>query len=186
MPLQEEVLEHISTGPSEFIATKWSKMPRFLILIIRWNFDIEKIRSLFPCTSSELHWPSLDNFDRMQQLPEPQSVLDALTDITIMNNSNISPRCHIALADRETRLFLKENPLRTIQGFSFTQGKLRDHFHQGTTESINLVASNFWQKIHWKGATSISFSTMRHHSNIVSLGKCSVQEKEQYPKIHVL
>jgi cysteine desulfurase / selenocysteine lyase len=127
------------------------------------NFDIEKIRSLFPVLHQEVHGKPLIYFDNAATTQKPQSVLDALTGYYNHDNSNIHRGAH-ALADRATRYF--EETRETIKDFIHAREAAEIIFTKGTTESINLVASTFGRKFIGKG-DEIIISTMEHHSNIV-------------------
>jgi cysteine desulfurase/selenocysteine lyase len=127
------------------------------------NFDIEKIRSLFPVLHQEVHGKPLIYFDNAATTQKPQSVLDALTGYYNHDNSNIHRGAH-ALADRATRYF--EETRETIKDFIHAGEAAEIIFTKGTTESINLVASTFGRKFIEKG-DEIVISTMEHHSNIV-------------------
>jgi len=127
------------------------------------NFDIDKIRSLFPVLHQEVHGKPLIYFDNAATTQKPQSVLDALTGYYNHDNSNIHRGAH-ALADRATRYF--EETRETIKDFIHAREAAEIIFTKGTTESINLVASTFGRKFIGKG-DEILISTMEHHSNIV-------------------
>jgi cysteine desulfurase/selenocysteine lyase len=127
------------------------------------NFDIEKIRSLFPVLHQEVHGKPLIYFDNAATTQKPQSVLDALTRYYNHDNSNIHRGAH-ALADRATRYY--EETRETIKDFIHAREAAEIIFTKGTTESINLVASTFGRKFIEKD-DEILISTMEHHSNIV-------------------
>lgn len=127
------------------------------------NFDIEKIRSLFPVLHQEVHGKPLVYFDNAATTQKPQSVLDALTEYYNHDNSNIHRGAH-ALADRATRYF--EETRETLKDFIHAREAAEIIFTKGTTESINLVAATFGRKFIGKG-DEIIISTMEHHSNIV-------------------
>ncbi|MFT4857032.1 MAG: cysteine desulfurase/selenocysteine lyase [Algoriphagus sp.] len=127
------------------------------------NFNIEKIRSLFPVLHQEVHGKPLIYFDNAATTQKPQSVLDALTRYYNHDNSNIHRGAH-ALADRATRYY--EETRETIKDFIHAREAAEVIFTKGTTESINLVASTFGRKFIGKD-DEILISTMEHHSNIV-------------------
>jgi cysteine desulfurase/selenocysteine lyase len=127
------------------------------------NFNIEKIRSLFPVLHQEVHGKPLIYFDNAATTQKPQSVLDALTRYYNHDNSNIHRGAH-ALADRATRYY--EETRETIKDFIHAREAAEIIFTKGTTESINLVASTFGRKFIGKD-DEIIISTMEHHSNIV-------------------
>jgi cysteine desulfurase/selenocysteine lyase len=127
------------------------------------NFNIEKIRSLFPVLHQEVHGKPLIYFDNAATTQKPQSVLDALTRYYNHDNSNIHRGAH-ALADRATRYY--EETRETIKDFIHSREAAEIIFTKGTTESINLVASTFGRKFIGKD-DEIIISTMEHHSNIV-------------------
>jgi cysteine desulfurase/selenocysteine lyase len=127
------------------------------------NFNIEKIRSLFPVLHQEVHGKPLIYFDNAATTQKPQSVLDALTRYYNHDNSNIHRGAH-ALADRATRYY--EETRETIKDFIHAREAAEIIFTKGTTESINLVASTFGRKFIEKD-DEILISTMEHHSNIV-------------------
>jgi cysteine desulfurase/selenocysteine lyase len=127
------------------------------------NFDIEKIRSLFPVLHQEVHGKPLVYFDNAATTQKPQSVLDALMGYYNHDNSNIHRGAH-ALADRATRYF--EETRETVKDFIHAREAAEIIFTKGTTESINLVAATFGRKFIGKD-DEIIISTMEHHANIV-------------------
>jgi cysteine desulfurase/selenocysteine lyase len=127
------------------------------------NFDIEKIRGLFPVLHQKVHGKPLVYFDNAATTQKPQSVLDALTGYYNNDNSNIHRGAH-ALADRATRYF--EETRDTIKEFVNAREAAEIIFTKGTTESINLVAATFGRKF-IKKDDEIIISTMEHHANIV-------------------
>jgi cysteine desulfurase/selenocysteine lyase len=127
------------------------------------NFDIEKIRGLFPVLHQEVHGKPLVYFDNAATTQKPQSVLDALMGYYNHDNSNIHRGAH-ALADRATRYF--EETREALKDFINAREAAEIIFTKGTTESINLVAATFGRKFIGKG-DEIIISTMEHHSNIV-------------------
>ena len=127
------------------------------------NFDIEKIRGLFPVLHQEVHGNPLVYLDNAATTQKPKMVLEALTSYYNHDNSNIHRGAH-ALADRATRYF--EETRETVKNFIGAREDAEIIFTKGTTESINLVAATFGRKFIGTG-DEIIISTLEHHSNIV-------------------
>ncbi len=127
------------------------------------SFDLEKIRGLFPVLHQEVHGKPLVYFDNAATTQKPNSVLDALSNYYLRDNSNIHRGAH-ALADRATRYF--EATRETVKNFINARETAEVIFTKGTTESINLVAATFGRSFINKG-DEILISTLEHHSNIV-------------------
>ena len=127
------------------------------------GLDIKHIRSQFPVLHQEVNGKPLVYLDNAATTQKPQSVIDALSNYYVKDNSNIHRGAH-TLAARATDYFEKTRLM--VQQFTNAREPEEIIFTKGTTESINLVASTFGRKFVQKD-DEIIISTLEHHSNIV-------------------
>jgi cysteine desulfurase/selenocysteine lyase len=126
------------------------------------SFDIKAIRSDFPILHQEINSKPLVYLDNAATTQKPQVVLDALTHYYQHDNANVHRGAH-TLGDRATADF--ETARKTVQQFINASSEKEIIWTQGTTESINLVASGLTQQL--KPGDEILVSRMEHHANIV-------------------
>ena len=124
--------------------------------------DVEKIRQDFPVLHQEVNGRPLIYLDNAATTQKPQVVLDALQAYYRHDNANIHRGIH-TLAERATTAY--EATRQTARAFISAREAEEIVFTQGTTDSINLVASSYGQRL--KEGDEIIISTMEHHSNIV-------------------
>ena len=127
------------------------------------NFDIEKIRSLFPILNFKVKGKDLVYFDNAATTQKPQAVIDGLSDYYSEYNANIHRGIHF-LAEKATGAY--EEVRIQLQKFLGAASSEEIIFTRGTTEGINLVASSFGDAFINKG-DEIIISELEHHSNIV-------------------
>ena len=127
------------------------------------NFDIEKIRSLFPILNFKVKGKDLVYFDNAATTQKPQSVIDSLGSYYSEYNANIHRGIHF-LAEKSTAAY--EEVRIQLQEFLGAKSSEEIIFTKGTTEGINLVASSFGEAFVNEG-DEIIISELEHHSNIV-------------------
>jgi cysteine desulfurase/selenocysteine lyase len=126
-------------------------------------FDSQKVREDFPILRQRVHGKPLVYLDNAATSHKPQSVIDALSNFYIHENSNVHRGVH-ELSERATRDY--ENARVTVQRLLNAQHPREIIFVRGTTEAINLVAQSYGRQ-HVRPGDEIIISTMEHHSNIV-------------------
>ncbi len=141
-------------------------------------FDIKKIRKDFPILNQQVNKKLLVYFDNAATTQKPQTVIDALSTYYTTTNANIHRGIH-SLAEKATQEY--ETTRDTVQKLINAQHRDEIIFTQGTTASINLVASSFGKSFINKG-DEIIISTLEHHSNIVPW-QLLCEEKEAILKV---
>ena len=126
-------------------------------------FDVQKIRKDFPILSRKVNNKPLIYFDSGATAQKPKQVIDAITRYYSEQNANIHRGVH-TLSQEITTAY--ENARVTIQQHIGAKHAHEIIFTNGTTESINLVASGFAKKFVAAG-DEILVSEMEHHSNIL-------------------
>jgi cysteine desulfurase/selenocysteine lyase len=124
--------------------------------------DNAKIRANFPILKRKINGKTLIYFDNAATGQKPQVVIDTINKYYQNTNANVHRGVH-TLSQEATSAYEK------------ARVKLQKHFNakhsheiiftQGTTESINLIASGFSQLLQ-KG-DEVIISQLEHHSNIV-------------------
>lgn len=126
-------------------------------------FDVSKIRKDFPILSRKVNGKPLIYLDSGATAQKPKQVIDAITKYYSEQNANIHRGVH-SLSQEITTAY--ENARATIQKHINAKHSHEIIFTNGTTESINLVASGFAKKFVNAG-DEIIVSEMEHHSNIL-------------------
>lgn len=127
------------------------------------NYDINKIRSFFPILHQKVYDKTLVYFDSAASAQKPIQVLMAEEKLHNDFYGNIHRASHF-MADKATEQF--EEVRTRLQKFIGAEHREEIIFTKGTTESVNLVAFSFCEKLINKG-DEIIVSEMEHHSNIV-------------------
>jgi len=127
------------------------------------KIDIQKIRQDFPILSRQVNSKPLIYLDNGATAQKPKVVIDAITNYYTNQNANIHRGVHKLSQDITTAY---ENARITIQKHLNAHHSSEIIFTNGTTESINLVASSFGKKF-IKAGDEIIVSEMEHHSNIL-------------------
>lgn len=123
---------------------------------------MNSIRSQFPILSQSIGKYPLVYLDNAATTQKPLSVIEALNEYYLAQNSNIHRGAH-HLANKATELY--ENSRNTIA--QFIGAKPHEvNFTKGTTESINLLMYCFGKKFLKKG-DAIVLTEMEHHANLV-------------------
>ncbi len=125
--------------------------------------DVKRIRNDFPLLSRQVNGNPLVYLDNAATAQKPKSVLDALNNYYLQENSNVHRGVH-TLSQQAT------------DHFELVREKMRSHinakstaeiiFTRGTTEGINLVAYAYGNHFIHEG-DEIIITTLEHHSNIV-------------------
>jgi cysteine desulfurase/selenocysteine lyase len=123
---------------------------------------MNSIRSQFPILSQSIGKYPLVYLDNAATTQKPLSVIEALNEYYLTQNSNIHRGAH-HLANKATELY--ENSRNAIA--QFIGAKPHEvNFTKGTTESINLLMYSFGKKFLKKG-DAIVLTEMEHHANLV-------------------
>lgn len=125
-------------------------------------FSVHAIRELFPALRQKVYGKPLIYFDNGATSQKPQIVLDTLAQYYALENANIHRGVHY-LSQQATSAY--ETARRTIQQYIHAKAPEEIIFTKGTTDSINLVAFSFGERL--KAGDEILISAMEHHSNIV-------------------
>jgi cysteine desulfurase/selenocysteine lyase len=124
---------------------------------------IAEIRNDFPILETKVRGKDLVYLDHGATAQKPKLVIDAISSYYSDYNSNIHRGVH-HLSQVATTAY--EDAREKLKGF-INAPKLEEViFTEGTTESINIVASCFGRKSLNKG-DEVIISAMEHHSNIV-------------------
>ncbi len=131
--------------------------------MIHGVLDPLKLRSAFPILEQKVNGHPLIYFDNAATTQKPESVIRALGDYYLRDNSNVHRGLH-ELSARATQAYegARERVARFIHAPA-TEGVI---FVRGTTEAINLVA-NAWATPSLKPGDRVLLTAMEHHSNIV-------------------
>ena len=125
-------------------------------------FSVSDIRAQFPALRQKVYGKQLIYFDNGATSQKPQVVLDTLAQYYALENANIHRGVHY-LSQQATSAY--EAARRTIQKYIGANAPEEIIFTKGTTDSINLVAFSFGERL--KPGDEILISAMEHHSNIV-------------------
>lgn len=125
-------------------------------------FSVSAIRELFPALRQKVYGKQLIYFDNGATPQKPQVVLDTLQQYYALENANIHRGVHY-LSQQATSAY--EAARRSIQHYIGAKAPEEIIFTKGTTDSINLVAFSFGERL--KHGDEILISAMEHHSNIV-------------------
>ncbi|MFA6831428.1 MAG: cysteine desulfurase [Bacteroidaceae bacterium] len=116
----------------------------------------------FPILAEMIHGKPLVYLDNAATTQKPQCVIDAIVSCYTHTNSNVHRGVH-HLSQIATKKH--EDARRTIQHFINAKSEKEILFTRGTTESINLLAATFGQRL--QAGDEVIISEMEHHSNIV-------------------
>lgn len=126
-------------------------------------FDIEKIRSDFPILERKVYDRPLVYLDNAATTQKPRCVVDAMSEEYFSVNANVHRGVHF-LSQQATDLH--EAARERVARFIGAASSSEIVFTQGTTESLNLVASSFSEAFLREG-DEVLLTVMEHHSNIV-------------------
>jgi cysteine desulfurase/selenocysteine lyase len=124
--------------------------------------DFAALRRDFPALHQLVHGKPLAYLDNAASSQSPRAVQDATALQQARDHSNVHRGVH-ALSERSTAAFeaARQKLARFINAASTDEIVLT----RGTTESINLVAASFGQRL--SAGDEILLTWMEHHSNIV-------------------
>ncbi len=125
-------------------------------------FDLERVRADFPILQTTAYGKPLVYLDNAATAQKPQAVIDATSDYYAHSNANVHRGVHY-LSDQATRLY--EGARDQICTYINAIHRSQVVFTKGTTDSINLVANSFGEKL--KPGDEVLISGMEHHANIV-------------------
>jgi cysteine desulfurase/selenocysteine lyase len=128
----------------------------------RSTFDETAIRRDFPILQQAINGHPLAYLDNAASSQRPRQVLDAIQRYYTHDHSNVHRGVH-TLSHRATDLY--EGARETVRKFINAAAVREIVFTRGTTESINLVAFTFGQRL--RAGDEILITAMEHHSNIV-------------------
>lgn len=125
-------------------------------------FSVHAIREQFPALRQKVYGKPLIYFDNGATSQKPQVVLDTLAQYYALENANIHRGVHY-LSQQATSAY--ESARRSIQQYIGAKAPEEIIFTKGTTDSINLVAFSFGERL--QPGDEILITAMEHHSNIV-------------------
>jgi cysteine desulfurase/selenocysteine lyase len=124
--------------------------------------DFAALRKDFPALQQLVHGKPLAYLDNAASGQSPASVQNAVAEQQRINHSNVHRGVH-QLSERATAAY--EGAREKIRRFINASSLAEVVFTGGTTESINLVAASFGQRL--KAGDEVLITGLEHHSNIV-------------------
>jgi cysteine desulfurase/selenocysteine lyase len=137
------------------MATAYAQVPHL-------KRDFAALRKDFPALQQLVHGKPLAYLDNAASSQSPVSVHEAIAQQQRLNHSNVHRGVH-QLSERSTAAY--EGAREKIRGFINASSTAEVVFTRGTTESINLVAASFGQRI--ASGDEVLITGLEHHSNIV-------------------
>jgi cysteine desulfurase/selenocysteine lyase len=125
--------------------------------------NVHKVRKDFPILSRVVNDKPLIYFDNGATTQKPKQVIDAIVKYYTTQNANIHRGVHRMSQDATDEY---ENARITVQKHIGAKQEHEIIFTQGTTDSINFIATTFGKKYVNVG-DEIIVSEMEHHSNIL-------------------
>ena len=124
--------------------------------------DFATLRKDFPALQQLVHGRPLAYLDNAASGQTPVSVQDAVAEQQRLNHSNVHRGVH-QLSERSTAAY--EGAREKLRSFINASSLAEVVFTRGTTESINLVAASFGQRL--EAGDEVLITGLEHHSNIV-------------------
>ncbi len=124
--------------------------------------DFAALRKDFPALNQLVHGKPLAYLDNAASSQSPTAVHEAMTLQQRLHHSNVHRGVH-QLSERSTAAF--EGAREKVRRFINAGATAEIVFTRGTTESINLVAASFGQRL--KPGDEVLITWLEHHSNIV-------------------
>jgi cysteine desulfurase/selenocysteine lyase len=124
--------------------------------------DFAALRSDFPALQQLVHGKPLAYLDNAASSQSPVQVHDAVAKQQALDHSNVHRGVH-ELSERSTAAF--EGAREKVRRFVNASALAEIIFTRGTTESINLVAASFGQRL--AAGDEVLITALEHHSNIV-------------------
>lgn len=123
---------------------------------------MDEYRNDFPILSQTVYGKPLVYLDNAATTQKPQCVLDQINYVYSSINSNVHRGVH-HLSQLATNAH--EEGRRIVQEFIHARSIKEIIFTRGTTESLNLLAATFGERL--VAGDEVIVSEMEHHSNIV-------------------
>ena len=125
--------------------------------------DVARIRRDFPVLDQLVNGKPLVYLDNAATTQKPRSVIDAISNYYLHNNSNVHRGVH-TLSQRATDDY--EVGREAVRRFINAPDASEIIYVRNTTEGLNLVASSYGRKF-FKAGDEVIITGMEHHSNIV-------------------
>ncbi len=125
--------------------------------------DIQKIREDFPILNEKVLGKPLVYLDNAATTQKCKSVLEKIADFYTTKYSNIHRGVH-SLSEAASKAY--EDARKTVGKFIHAEKSEEVIFTQGTTDSVNLVATAYGQQ-YVNAGDEIIVTEMEHHSNII-------------------
>ncbi|NBC85217.1 MAG: SufS family cysteine desulfurase [Bacteroidetes bacterium] len=127
------------------------------------TFDVDRVRQDFPALRQEVYEDTpLVYLDNAATSQKPESVIDRLNRYYRSENSNVHRGVH-RLSQNATDAY--EEAREAVRSYINAAATEQVIFTGGTTESINLVANTYGQRL--EAGDEIVITEMEHHANIV-------------------
>jgi cysteine desulfurase/selenocysteine lyase len=124
--------------------------------------DFAALRRDFPALQQLVHGKPLAYLDNAASSQSPTAVHEAMAVQQSLHHSNVHRGVH-QLSERSTAAF--EGARDKVRRFINAVTSAEIIFTRGTTESINLVAASFGQRL--RAGDEVLITWLEHHSNIV-------------------
>jgi cysteine desulfurase/selenocysteine lyase len=124
--------------------------------------DFAALRKDFPALHQLVHGKPLAYLDNAASSQSPTAVHEAMAVQQRLHHSNVHRGVH-QLSERSTAAY--EGARENVRRFINAAATAEIVFTRGTTESINLVAASFGQRL--KPGDEVLITWLEHHSNVV-------------------
>ncbi len=124
--------------------------------------DLKEIWAEYPILDRKIYDRPLVYLDSAATSQTPRCVLDSINDMYTTKKANVHRGVHTLSQEATEMQEIAREKVRAFINAASTQEII---FTRGTTESINLVASSFGDKL--CNGDEIILTVMEHHSNIV-------------------
>ena len=124
--------------------------------------NIEEIRAEYPILNREVAGKPLIYLDNAATSQTPRCVVEAIDQMYYYYKANVHRGVHTLSQEATDHVEATREHVRQFINAASTSEVI---FTRGTTESINLVASSFGEKLY--NGDEIILTVMEHHSNIV-------------------
>ena len=128
----------------------------------RLQRDFAALRKDFPALQQLVHGKPLAYLDNAASSQSPTAVHEAMSLQQRLHHSNVHRGVH-QLSERSTAAY--EGAREKVRRFINASSTAEIIFTRGTTESINLVAASFGQRL--RAGDEVLITWLEHHSNIV-------------------
>ena len=124
--------------------------------------NIQDIRAEYPILGREVAGKPLIYLDNAATSQTPRCVVEAIDQMYYQHKANVHRGVHTLSQEATDHV---EATRDRVRQFINAADNAEVVFTRGTTESINLVASSFGEKLY--SGDEITLTVMEHHSNIV-------------------